>query len=104
MVLMLSACSSEKTGIYTKEGFQLKKQVLCERWDLFISTDNLHFERDSIVQDLQWGFQDLAEITGEAKYVILLNAADHYALTGNLNDGIVGRIGSYCTDFRMGKD
>jgi hypothetical protein len=104
IVLLLSSCSNENTGIYTEEGFLLKKQAICERWELFASTENLRYERDSLIQDLQMGFRDLVDITGEAKYVMLLNAADHYALTGRIDDGIVGRIGSYCDDLAQGKE
>jgi len=101
-LILLTGCSGEETGIYTKEGFQLKKEVICERWDFFASTDNLRNERSSLIQDLQQGFKDLAEITGNAKYAVLLNAADHYASTGNLDDGIVSRIGVYCENLALG--
>lgn len=103
-VLFLAGCSNEETGIYTKEGFELKKQFLCERWDLFVSTDNLRNERSSIIQNLQAGFKELVDITGEAKYAVLLNAADHYAQTSNIDDGIVWRIGSYCENLALGRE
>ena len=102
--LLLTGCSGEETGWRTKEGFQQRKEVICKYWTFFASSSTSNLERSSLIQDLQNGFKELADTTGDAKYAVLLAAADHYAQTQNLDDGIVWRIAKYCEDLAYGKE
>jgi hypothetical protein len=104
IALLLTGCSGEETGWRTKEGFQQRKEYICERWDFFASSSTSNLERSSLIQDLQNGFKELADTTGDAKYAVLLAAADHYAQTQNLDDGIVWRIAKYCENLAYGKE
>lgn len=104
VALLLTGCSGEETGWRTKEGFQLRKEYICERWDFFASSSTSNIQRSSLIQELQEGFKELSEVTGDAKYAVLLAAADHYAQTQNLDDGIVWRIAKYCENLALGKE
>ena len=105
-VLLTSGCADSNPGdFYSAEGLKTRKAYICERWDFFQTTDNLHSERDSIIQELEPGFKEMSELIGEAKFFDFYIAAQRYREGKQIiTSDVASRISEWCQAVASGTD
>ena len=109
-ILLISGCADSTPGdFYTAEGFKMRKERICERWNFFLTTDNLLGERDSIIQELEPGFYEMSELLGSPKFFAAYIAAqrfreDRFKEEQMFPSDVAWRISEWCQAVASGTD
>ena len=105
-ILLISGCADSTPGdFYDAEGFKMRKEYICERWNFFLTTDNLHSERSSIIQDLEPGFYEMSELLGSPKFFAAYIASQRYKEEKQpFPSDVAWRISQWCQAVASGTD
>jgi hypothetical protein len=109
-ILLISGCGDSTPGdFYTAEGFKMRKESICRSWDFFLRTDNLLGERNSIIQELEPGFEEMSELLGSPKFFDAYIAAqryreDRFKEEQMFPSDVAARISEWCQAVKSGTD